>query len=437
MGKAFRVGVVAWLWIMAAHACFAGMVRVKLDVDHQITLGFDSDARILCFPQVHYADGVAGNDRTEVLFSQYCLATFLQENPNYVVFQEGGTDNGMPATSEAVTEILEQGFPGKELPSSLAAMTWGQQSFLIRYGGSSLLYHLGKLPRFYGATPVAVDQAVQLEKARRLPIIKEIRKSLGEAADDNEEYNNQITALNEQIMTVREKAAVENINRFLAAHPTQKVLLVYGMGHRFRDYFPDGDFAEFTGMEVFPTWAWARPAKEVESKGESKEERKDPKAGGIPILARKFKLSQIEKLEGKQTLLMKAVIQSNLDLVKILLQGKVDARVKDPAGYTALLRAALAGNEPIVKELLKHLRPSDVLAPVLLFEGDILRSYEDSLLVIEEANMDPKRDHKRHDLFNVIQLLRQFTAGSPPVKSYPGLSPGLLGNDEDWLDPAL
>jgi hypothetical protein len=45
---------------MGIQACLAGQVQVKIASDRQITLGFDSEAKILFYPQVHDMPGLAG-----------------------------------------------------------------------------------------------------------------------------------------------------------------------------------------------------------------------------------------------------------------------------------------------------------------------------------------------------------------------------------------
>jgi hypothetical protein len=129
-----------------------------------------------------------------------------------------------------------------------------------------LLFYLGKLPRTHAATPENQDREALSE-------IYERGQKVGKRIDFSDPRSVLL------LMDVRERGAVENVNKFLAANPTHKVLLVYGMGHDFRKYFHAEVYAEFTGMEAFKSWEKSRPAKE-EGKAETKEERS--LADGLP-----------------------------------------------------------------------------------------------------------------------------------------------------------
>jgi hypothetical protein len=418
MEIATRFRRLAFFWSMGTQVCLAGQVQVKIAPDRQITLGFDSEAKILFYPQVHDMPGLTGEGRTEVVRSQYCLATFLKENPHYEVFLEGERDTGRVPLSEKQAKGIEGGFPGLALPGCMAEMNAWQQSILIKWGAPPLLFYLGKLPRTHAATPERQDREALRE-------VYERGQKVGKRIDFNDPRSVEL------LMDVRERGAVENVNKFLAANPTLKVLLVYGMGHDFRKYFSAEVYAEFTGMEAFKSWGMSRPAKE-EEKAETKEERKDPRAPGIPFA------TGIDKLQGNQrTRLMNAVTDQDLVMVQMLLGAKADVRVKDNRGYNALLLAALEGNEPIVEELLIRLEPRDVMAPVTLFKGEILCTYVDSLMVLEEADELEERDPFRKSRKKVIELLRKFIKGLTPMNLFPETPPGMLGNLADGLPPDL
>ena len=418
METATRVRRLAFFWVMGIQACLAGQVQVKIASDRQITLGFDAEAKILFYPQVHDLPGLTGEGRTEVLRSQYCLATFLKENPHYDVFLEGERDTGRLPLTEKEAKGIERGFPGLALPGCMAELNAWQQSVLIKWGSPPLLFYLGKLPRTHAATPENQDREALRE-------VYERGQKVGKRIDFSDPRSVEL------LMDVRERGAVENVNKFLAANPTHKVLLVYGMGHDFRKYFHAEVYAEFTGMEAFKSWEKSRPAKE-EGKAETKEERKDSSAPGTPSA------TGIDKLQGNQrTRLMNAVTDQDLAKVQMLLGAEADVRAKDKRGYNALLLAALEGNEPIVEALLNRLDPKDVMAPVTLFKGEILCSYVDSLMVLEEADEQEDRDPFRKSRQKVIELLRRFVKGLTPMNLFPETPQGMLGSLADGLPPDL
>ena len=290
------------VWSAGLQAGLAGQVVVTLAPGRQAKLEFDGEAQILFFPQIHAVPDMSRKDRREALLSQYCLATFLRQNPHYEVFVEGELEGGPEPLSEESSAFIQGLFPGRDLPGSLAALTEHQEEFLVRAGGARVLFYLGLIPGLHAAVPEALERTTHLE--------------LGEGfAKSGRTFDLSDPRTEALVKDVRERGVADQVRKFLASQPTKKVLIVFGMAHDFRSYFPGSAYAEFTGLELFEDWRRLHPGPE---QGESKGERKDPSHPAAPSAPPGMKLIGIDKLQANhRTRLMNAVTAQNLDLVRL------------------------------------------------------------------------------------------------------------------------
>jgi hypothetical protein len=86
----------------------------------------------------------------------------------------------------------------------------------------------------------------------------------------------------------------------------------------------------------------------------------------------------------------------------------------------------------VLKILLKHLTPADVRMPVTLFEGDMVKTHEDVIALLEAKN-----EEWGADFHEVITLLKAFAGSSPALKQGPATPPGFPVDLSRFLPPRL
>lgn len=235
--------MLAVLWAAAAFPCQAGRATVRLDEASRLELQFDSDARVLVFPQLHWTDEPELDERTTscILISQFALATFLQANPDYELFVEASDDYLPEAYDKLCTkdflDDFKEIFPKLAFPPSLTELSPDQADKLMRLGAPPLLYFMNRVKRVQGAIPFAESKALDEAVYARL-------ETTGTATARIDEAGYEI--LTDQ----REQAAAKRVKAFLAENPERKVLLVFGASHDFSGHFAGMDFAVVTGMEA-------------------------------------------------------------------------------------------------------------------------------------------------------------------------------------------
>ncbi|MDR3669788.1 MAG: ankyrin repeat domain-containing protein [Holophaga sp.] len=410
------VRLMAWV-ILAAQVCLAGQVRVQLGPSSGFTLEFDAEAQVLFYPQIHTAPNISLHERATILVSQFALATFLKANPQYEVFSEGSYGLGPEDFPTYSNKSVHDLFPGLAFPEDFSQWFDRKQSALIHAGAPSLLFCLGVLPRVHAAIPPETRRLLDLE-------LLEHYERTGTSFETIDKAGEEI------LLGKRERATSENVKRFIADHPSKKVLLVFGMGHDFREYFIGSSYAQISGLERLKEWQLSGGG----DVPEGKEERKEP--ASPEERAARIDASQ----DNHQAQLMEAVSATDLPRVQALLAQGADVRLKDNRGYNALLLACLDANLPMVRELLRHLTPVDVLAPVSLFEEGVIQTFEDILMVLEKENAKPGRQY-----YEVMKCLRDFS--TPPRskpgatgtsrKAHPAPAPGFLGDLTTHLPPGF
>jgi hypothetical protein len=254
--------------LCAAAACpgQAGRTMVRLDDASRLELTFDSDARVLVFPQLHWTDEPELDERTAscILISQFALATFLQANPDYELFVEASDDYLPEAYDKLCTkdflDDFKEIFPKPAFPPSLTELSPDQADKLMRLGAPPLLYFMNTVKRVQGAIPFAESKALDEAIYARL-------ETTGTATARIDEAGYEI------LTKQREQAAAKTVKAFLAENPKRKVLLVFGASHDFSGHFAGMAFSVVAGMETILEGNVTEPAPEAApaaAKAESK-----------------------------------------------------------------------------------------------------------------------------------------------------------------------
>lgn len=402
-----KTGTRLLLWgVLAAQFCLGAQVTVRISPTHEFKLEFNPDAQVLYYPQIHTTENLSRKDRAAVLVSQFALLSFLKANPHYDVFAEGSLDYGPAEFPKLSDESFHGVFPGLKCPETLDQWKGLMQPAIINLGAPMVLFALGVMPRVHGAMPVETARLLDLELLAHF-------KSTGTS------YATMDRGGWEIVCDKREKATAAHVKKFIASHPSRKALIVFGMDHDFRKHFTGSSFAEISGLEALKEWDPARrPADEgKEDERKDGEESKEPASPGVPPDADGPELiASVDAFQdNRRTQLMNAVSGKNLNLVQSLLAQGANVRLKDEHGYNALLLAGLGANVPMVEELLRHLTPADVTAPVTFHEEGASRSYKDILTFLEQKNT-----LHGHDYYDVLKCMKDFSA--PPRSRAPGKS---------------
>ena len=394
------------LGLAAARPGFAArtMVRLSSAPGGHFFLEFDAHAKVLFFPQEHDAEDLGLVDRQAVLRSQFALATFLNENRQYAVFMEGSVDYA-PADWEAFAgKEFQANFTDSAFPPTLDGLTRRQGSTLMRLGGPLIHYGLKILPEIHAA--------IAPEEARRLDVAIEAHmRRTGQTFETLDATGMGI------VLGQREAAAARHVKAFLAAHPDRQALVVFGAAHEFSPHFAGLAYGRVETAAPAP----AEESKEV-AHGAEADAPSPLSAGSVDALQ-----------PNHRTRLMNAVTARDAHRAEALLaQHHADIRIRDRMGYNALILAALDNNPGMLKLLLRHLAPADVHMPVTLVEGDLVKTHEDLIALLEEKNLE-----RGADFFEVIQLLKAFAKASAPAKQGPTTPPGFLGDLSRFLPPWL
>jgi hypothetical protein len=189
--------------------------------------------RILVLPQTH-ASVIRGSlevvDLEETALSQFKVAKYIESHRQTPIFSEQfgvtTTPKLLPGLYESplVKEYMEQFVDG--LPQTYAALTIGQKTKLARGGGDFVAMLLGLVETVYGTTESNEIQDKKFEAIsewiKNHPEVKTIRQG---------------SKIHRIIFEERDLLALAEINKFFAAHPEQKeVLLIFGARHNFAQY---------------------------------------------------------------------------------------------------------------------------------------------------------------------------------------------------------
>ena len=379
-------------------------VRASLMTGEGFFLEFDPDARVLFYPQVHYEEDATASDLAEVLDSQFALAAFISEHRQYAVFVEASYDYPQELREAADEKAVPDIFPGGAFPPFLDELDSLQITYLTEKGAPMTLYKLGILPEIHAAMPPA--EARRLDNA----ILAHMRRT-GQVFETLDATGMDL------VLRQRDVAVAKQVKAYLAAHPDRKALIVFGGAHDFSPYF--------AGL------AYGR-VERVAPAGESKEVAHG--AGAVPAHVPPPGPGIVDALQPNHlTRLMNAVAGRNLKAVETLLGLHADIHFRDHMGYNALILAALDNDPAMVKLLLGRLTPADVRLPVTLVEGDLVKTHEDVIALLEEKSLETGKDFSE-----VIGLLKAFVKGpGTPRKTGPATPPGFMGDLSRFLPPWL
>ncbi len=395
----------ALLWLSVSAHGFAGRVLVHLSLKPggHVFLDYDPEARVLFFPQAHYSDELDPAGKLSVLRSQFSLARFLCENPHYEVFLEGSHDYGPADREAAVGKDFHASFAGGAFPTVLTDLDRTQKTRLFRMGAPMILYGMKILPEVHAAIPPGegrkLDEAIEAHLQRT-----------------GQTFETMDHAGMDLVTRQRDAAAAKQVKAYLASHPDKKVLLVFGAAHDFRPFFEGVAYAQVEEEAAPPA-----------------EESKEPARGagaGAPLPASSAIVDALQS--NHRTRLMNAAADGKPRLVEEMLGYHADPRIRDRMGYNALILAGLGRHMEVLEVLLKHLAPADVRMPVTLSEGDMVKTHEDVIALLEERN-----EERGADFHEVIMRLKAFAGSSPAPGRGPANPPGFTGDLSRFLPPWL
>lgn len=205
---------------------------------------FDRNSRILHFPQMHWRPEFRDNPLAidQVARSQFDLAHFLVENPEYVVFKEGlFEDIGPKAYADqekdprSLVLVARMIFP-RGIPNKFDELSNLQKEFLAEIGAGLTLFYLGTIKEIHRT--ITPDESHRIDGA--------IEKKASELGGLSSSILAQHPEISRLIFHDREMAASQEVKSFLEKKNTDskaKVLLVFGSAHDFSAYFTHYSFS--------------------------------------------------------------------------------------------------------------------------------------------------------------------------------------------------
>jgi ankyrin repeat protein len=375
---------------------WAGRTVVELPTasgkPRRLEMAFDSGARVVHFPQIHWREGTKDPGKGQILLSQFALAAFLQHHPEFEIFDEGSPDLDPSNLKDYKIPELAKDFPENFIPGKLEEMTEDQQERLARTGAPILLLALGKVPRIHASIPYETN----------VKITSEIQDHM----NGKEPKTYRDDTFRSKVYDQQEGEVAAQITKFLERHKDRRVLLVFGAAHDFRKRFGKFSFSRVEGLDEIETFA---PALSRMPHGPP---RLDVPKPGYP------------------TPLMNAAAAGDLPLVRHLLAAGADPRAQDPSGRTALILASLTGREALLEVLLEHLGKDALRESFSLRKegasGGGAAYYENLGALLEETQeedgkqegKDERKEGMSRDLFPVLQFVKtRLTSRDVPSSS--------------------
>lgn len=185
--------------------------------------------RILFLPQTHPSIlggslEIAPENFEKTLRSQFSIAKYLEKNQGIPVFSEQvASDMTVETVSAEFKQTAAQVktmFPNG-LPESLEALTEEQRTVVARAGGDAISFILRNTDKLHRV--VENDQ-----------IQNQLINQVSEYVQNNPYATSYSPEIYNIIFNVREKLALEQINKYLLSHPSQRdVILIYGSDHSY------------------------------------------------------------------------------------------------------------------------------------------------------------------------------------------------------------